>query len=361
MADKYLIREMLNKLLNDLSSIERKIDGKDEVAVQARYEVFQAEASHVLGMVLAADSPLRTLLDKYRSVPLAAQSGTLASLSAQQYPPADGSNPLVVLRGIIEAAKRLNEARGNEDSNPTLAEDVERILSRNFAKRPMVLVPVALLVAAAGFAIYGDIHFRDLRINVLEDINKKAEEAKSDVLQRQKEAIQAVNALQANVAATSIEAGKLKADIATARQNVADLTANAVRELTAQQAATINNATAAATNAVAAAGAGAARRINDSADQAVSDAKARVAPAFDKAIGKAASDVADIQDKLTKAQSHTDALNAALRAITDPTHTWTHRLADYFDLTVATVYALIAVLVILTAINLTLALLRRNG
>lgn len=367
---------MLDKLQYDLDSIRRAKDDSPAPEVQARFEVFSAEASHVLSMALAADSPLMTLFNKYRSLQFASpvQSQTAAEENAPQPQNAAAVDPFVVIRGILEAAMNLNKTRDNEESNPTLAEDIDRILSRKFIKHPVVYIPAAALSMAAIFAVYGDINFQNMRINVVEDINKKATEAKADILTSRNEGLQAVSSLQAKVAATSTEADKLKADIGNTRQAVSDLTASAVRDLSAQQTAIVNNATNAATKSIATAasqaseaivqtrdaqkhtvenaGTDAKKLIDDSADQAVRDAKARVAPAFDKAIGKAASEVDGLQGKLSSMQNHTDALNAALRAMSVSPNTWSHRLAAYFDQAVTTVYAVLAGLAAITVINL---------
>jgi hypothetical protein len=370
-ADKYSTRELLSKLLNDLNALERDAAAPPVPAVEARYEVFLAEASHVLGTVLPADSPLRALLEKYRSVPLPSRLPVLAPTEP---------DPLVVLRGIIDAARRLNETRENEESNPTLVEDVERILNRKFATRPVVLIPTALLIAALAFAIYGDLRFRDMRLNVIEDIDKKASEANADILKSRSEGIKQIEGLQTVVQTAGSNVAQLNREIATARQNVADLTASNVRNLTAEQTATINNATTAATkniaiaesqagNIIAAkrdeqkqlveqAGTDARKLITEQAEKLVQTTKDQVAPTFAKAIAKAASDVEEINQKMPAIQSNTHALNAAIREATDPTHAWTHRLAAYFDQTVIAIYAVLAILVLLTAINVLLFVLR---
>jgi hypothetical protein len=370
-ADKYLMRELLDKLLNELNALEHDVGVAPVPAMQARYEVFHAEASHILGMVLPADSPLRALLEKYRTTPL---------LPTLALPPPNTPDPLVVLRGIIDAARRLNETRGNEESNPTLVEDVERILHRKFSTRPIVLIPAGLLLAAFGFFVFGDIRFQDMRINALDDINKKASAANTDIQRSRDDGIKTIENLQAPVKKATSDVAQLNKDIATARQNVTDLTASNVRNLTAEQTTTINNATTAATKSIAIAesqasnviaatrdaqkqvieqaGTDARKLISDQADKLVQTTKEQVAPTFAKAIAKAASDVDEINQKLPAIQSNTHALNAALREATDPTHAWTHRLAAYFDQTVITVYAILAILVILTVVNVLFVVLR---
>lgn len=366
---------MLGALLSDLDSIRRAKDDSPAPQVQARFEVFHAQASHVLGMTLAADSPLMTLFNKYRSLEFAspAQSQTPAEQNAPQ-PQNAAADPFVVIGGILEAARNLNSTRDNEESNPTLAEDIDRILSRKFIKLRVVYIPAAALVLAVAYAVLGDMNFRYMRLNVVDDIDKKASEARADILASRNEGLQAVSSLQTKVAATSTEADKLKTDIANTRHAVSELTASAVRDLSAQQTAVVNNATNVATKSIATAasqaseaivqtrdaqkhavetsGTDAKKLIDDSADQAVRDAKARVAPAFDKAIGQAASEVDGLQGKLSSMQNHTDALNAALRAMSVSPNTWSHRLAAYFDQAVTTVYAVLAGLAAITVINL---------
>ena len=379
MADKHFIRRSLDQVGDKIRSLHNVKPDERDPMWKAERDVLYAEIGQLLELALPPASPLLALFKKSAEEASATSSGAPAT---NVYSVSANADPIYVVMRILAAAHRWNETRVEEEATAGLAEDVNRILSRNLLKYPVVQMALAVLVAAAGFAIFGVIQFQGMKIDVKEEINKKGDAAMADIQARKDDVLQTVKKLQEQVGGAAAAATKLDGDITAAKQRVSDLTMSAVRDLTAQKVGAIEAAAASATIAVEGTSRQAVEKIKNATDveqlrvateiarrsiesnakQYVEDVKSRVAPAFDNAIKQDANTLQDLNRRLAKADSRLVMVDAALRAMGMPGNKLVNNLAGYFNETVLTVYIVLGLSLFMFLVNLAmmLALLRQR-
>lgn len=385
MADKYFIRKYLNQLQDEISSFHFRHDKKDPTR-KAKLDVLYAEVGQLLGLALPPGSPLLALFNKF------ADEASATSSTRDPVGRSANADPTDVLIGILAAAQRWNEARVEPEATAALAEDVNRILSRNFLKHPVVFAAIAALIGAAAFAIFGVIRFEDMKVDVKGAIEKVGEEAKAEINEGKDGVMNTVKTLQA-------DAEKLNGNIESANKRVSELTisavedqvgtveaaaasaAQAVEEASRQgiekieQATRLQEVVTAHTNALRKIENGtddkrlkdavdiAERSIQSNAKQYVEDVKSKVAPAFNDAIKEDTNRLQDFERRLGKADSQVGMVDAALRAMGTPGNKVVNNLAAYFNETILTVYIVLGFSSLMFVVNLVLmfVLLRRGG
>jgi hypothetical protein len=413
MADKQFIRESLSQLLREIDLLTD--DKDDQQTWSRRRSVVYAEAEHVLRLALPEDSPLLVL---FKSAIDPAAAPEQADAGKER---ARAKSQLESVKEILSAARRLNEARFEADATTGLAEDIHRILGRDLLRYPPVQLLLLLLAAAIGFAVFGVVRFQDMKVDVREQITQTQTEAVKEIDGARKQAMDAVRDLKAQVQQTSAEAEKLIDNIGKARQRVSDLTVSAIKDLTAQQVASVEAAATASVSRIDAAvgetlgkvekatrladitgaqeravaaidkAAGvkevaeaqksaiekinaavdrpalkeasdlAVRAIGSQAAQYYDELKVSLTPTFKEVIERNGKTLEGLSTRLEKADSHARLIDAAIDRMGLPDDAFIGRLAAYFNETILAVYVVLGWALLIFVFNLVLCfiLLRR--
>jgi hypothetical protein len=270
---------------------------------------------------------------------------------------------------VLRRIGRWNENRSDFGALNGLAEDVDRIVSQKIFKLLPVRICLGAAAAALLFAVWGVVRFQDKEFDAVAIIESKRQET---VAAQERAASAAITDVKTRAAQASADAEnaikevnkriQARADeevrgMGAARQEAVDAlkTVKSTALSTIAEAADVKPLSTAVLNASA--------TIANAASQAVNEAKAKVAPAFDEAIRNDAKRLDALEQQLRVSESRMSLVQALLRRVGTDDRLVSH-LAAHFDEAVVTVYGVLAValcLVVANAALLTKVLWRRFG
>lgn len=381
MVDKAETRKALDQLLMRLDGLARD-RGLDQ-AWQLKRDLVLAEIDQWAALTLPPDSQVLGMLRKRREAPVD---------SAQ---PSEASG-FEEARAVIEAAQRWNEARRESDATSGLADDIERVLSKNVYGSTIVRICIGTLVLAVGFAVAGTISVYNMSINLTDVIAKKRDELDEQVVRMNGD----LKSLKTEIDSSKQKVAALVMESASdfARQKAADIEVAATSAIGAvnekrnqalsrvesagdvapvlnakeralseiHRAADVNAVSAAQEKGIADVRAAADTRpvqneltiaaatVKAAALKAVEEAKARVAPQFNteienerERVQKLSTAIGNLEDRISESDSDLTAIKSTFDGLKKEDHQFAWTLASALNTTVAIVYGAAVVSIVI--------------